>query len=921
MTKQKKEIGSKGTAPPGPGGATWRRVDFHLHSPGVSSFTCPDGADLKSVQGRAVVVEKYVEGLKAQGISVCALTDYNGVRDEWFTAIRDAAARHGIIVFPGAELSFRTGKHGLHILVVFESGTKPEEINRFLQSLDRDPATPLFTPDRLHRDIDPKANIADSMKSLRERFGCLVILPHPAQENGICKTFQPNDAAQLLADLGVDAVEHCPDSEIKRLESTGVIDSARLQRLARVEFSDPKRIDEIGTKKQPNGKPRATFLKLSAVDLGALRLALRDPATRLAVGGTPLASHTRIRRMEVIGSGFLGNLTIEWNDDLNVIIGGRGAGKSAIIETLRYALRLESYSEPEPRDELVKHALGSGGQVTLTLERPVGAEKIDTYRIERVLGGDPRVYDTGANKIVEIEPVALLGDMGPPTILGQREVYAVSGSEEYRLRLLDDLIGEKARECAKSVREAVDAVRANAEAIHNKSKSLKKRDEQSQRLKTVEHELSVYEKHGAAGKLKRLTALKNDEELLGEALEALKEAQAASVAGRDEVGATLRTRVRELKKGQSDQKQLLSEAAMSLETLERELIESYAKSDALFSSAERELKDVVKRWEKALAPLETEINHIKREAHTDALDPDRVLALTKERAGLTPKLEQWSRTEKELENLRGKRQTLLQSVQDRRLEEHRLRRARAEAIGKAVGGRLRLRVEFKGQKEEYRERLAASLKGSGVTTDATQKLVAPEATDGPGLVTALRLGVEETVKRFGVTKGMAERLVRWAAEDEERLFDLETLIPGDALHVELQVEGEYRSLDKLSAGQRATAILLLLFALKGRVLVLDQPEDDLDNRFIYEDIVTILREHKGLQDPAQRRQIIAATHNANIPVIGDAELVLALEAREDRAAVIGAASIDDSQTRELIKGIMEGGEEAFRRRAEKYGGV
>jgi hypothetical protein len=109
--------------------------------------------------------------------------------------------------------------------------------------------------------------------------------------------------------------------------------------------------------------------------------------------------------------------------------------------------------------------------------------------------------------------------------------------------------------------------------------------------------------------------------------------------------------------------------------------------------------------------------------------------------------------------------------------------------------------------------------------------------------------------------------------------------------------------------------------LQGRALVLDQPEDDLDNRFIYDDIVAILREQKGLREPAKRRQIITATHNANIPVLGDAELVIGLEARDGRTKVLTRGSIDDSNIRHLIRALMEGGEEAFRRRAEKYGGL
>ncbi len=82
-----------------------------------------------------------------------------------------------------------------------------------------------------------------------------------------------------------------------------------------------------------------------------------------------------------------------------------------------------------------------------------------------------------------------------------------------------------------------------------------------------------------------------------------------------------------------------------------------------------------------------------------------------------------------------------------------------------------------------------------------------------------------------------------------------------------------------------------------------------------------MREQKSRRDSKPSRQIIAASHNPNIPVIGDAELVIALEAHNERTEITGRASIDNKEIRELIKSIMEGGEEAFRRRAEKYGGV
>ncbi|MGH7928472.1 MAG: TrlF family AAA-like ATPase, partial [Candidatus Binatia bacterium] len=110
-----------------------------------------------------------------------------------------------------------------------------------------------------------------------------------------------------------------------------------------------------------------------------------------------------------------------------------------------------------------------------------------------------------SEKPVAIDPSDLLGPSGGPTILGQRKIYAVSASEEYRLALLDELIGEEARTRANAVQQAIERLRTNARAILEVRARLTKRDEYQQRLKAVEHEIEVYERHGAAEKLRDAT--------------------------------------------------------------------------------------------------------------------------------------------------------------------------------------------------------------------------------------------------------------------------------------------------------------------------------------------------------------------------------------------------------------------------------
>ena len=132
---------------------------------------------------------------------------------------------------------------------------------------------------------------------------------------------------------------------------------------------------------------------------------------------------------------------------------------------------------------------------------------------------------------------------------------------------------------------------------------------------------------------------------------------------------------------------------------------------------------------------------------------------------------------------------------------------------------------------------------------------------------------------------------------------------------EVGSKGNFKKLSQLSKGQRATALLLILLADSDKPLVIDQPEDDLDNRFVYDGVVKQLRKLKG------RRQIIASTHNANIPVLGDAELVLTLQASSDHAELDldTVGSLDIVSVRKSIENILEGGAEAFSSRRRIYG--
>ena len=237
----------------------------------------------------------------------------------------------------------------------------------------------------------------------------------------------------------------------------------------------------------------------------------------------------------------------------------------------------------------------------------------------------------------------------------------------------------------------------------------------------------------------------------------------------------------------------------------------------------------------------------------------------------------------------------------------------------SLKGRLHLQVEFKGQKEMYQEQLSLLLEDSELSQEAIGRLCLPEATDGINLAGAVRTGSGEVQARFGLTPEMADQLVRWLTADESRLFELETFIPQDTFRVELRGDdSQHQRISRAMAKQGATAVLFLLFGAENRILMIDQPDDYLDDGYAHEEVLKILREQKKVNGHSPRGQVILATHDATIPVMSNADLVIFLESRDDQTCVAGQASIDHPSMREAIKAGLQGGEEAFRQRAIKY---
>jgi ABC-type transport system involved in cytochrome bd biosynthesis fused ATPase/permease subunit len=143
-----------------------------------------------------------------------------------------------------------------------------------------------------------------------------------------------------------------------------------------------------------------------------------------------------------------------------------------------------------------------------------------------------------------------------------------------------------------------------------------------------------------------------------------------------------------------------------------------------------------------------------------------------------------------------------------------------------------------------------------------------------------------------------------------RLAELESVDLRDQPTIELRDGSGYKDSSTLSTGQKCTTILPILLLDSANPLLIDQPEDNLDNRFIFQTVV------KKIEQARQSRQLVFITHNPNIPVLGEAGCVVVMESDGDHGGMAASGDVDDC--REHIITLLEGGAEAFRQRGNRY---
>jgi len=625
---------------------------------------------------------------------------------------------------------------------------------------------------------------------------------------------------------------------------------------------------------------------------------------------------TYLKRVST-SSGFLEACPVEFGRSLTCVIGARGTCKSTLIESIRFAFetdraRVATLVKDEnvgdqslPTFGIIKATLRAGS-VRCELERADNGSEHEVT-LEREVGGQPRIFLDGVREHTSHD---LLGEI---EVFSQGDLQRIAedDNDELRLALID-------RPNRSQVAKLNTERRETAEALSRLGPELRV---VRGRLSTLDHEVTQLDP--ARSQLDRLTqaapvaspeleAERQGHERRQRVLGALKSAEAERRGLANRL-AGVRASAHQLAESVAtiteDSGDTLADEMSPLEELlgaVGELTTVTSKIDAI--SLTRLIEDLERRFEDAseryyqLRQQEQAVNESLKQQHVLKRQVEHLEQLRSEAEGERKK-------ESDLLNERRKLRGKLRQIDDQLYD---LRIAEIDSINDEHGDTVQLTLSSSSNTRAYADHLRELLVGSRIHAQEEVARSIVDRLEPSTLIDLAEAGdAHQLADLLGRDLGQMTRIVAQLG-DHDDLYDLETELPANRLEVTFFDDGEPKPVETLSKGQRATALLPIILRPLPYPLLFDQPEDDLDNSFVFKSLVATVRQLKS------KRQLIFVTHNANIPVLGEAERIVVMSMKGPKSAAPALTGSVDGRKQEILN-LLEGGAEAFAKRERYYG--
>lgn len=610
------------------------------------------------------------------GVTVVGVADHGSVAS--IDALRRLLQPHGIVVFPGFEIA---SNDKTHYVCLFSEETTGQQLERYLGNLDLlDPAD----------GVRPSRLSSEQLIEKVDQLGGFIYAAHCTQESGLLKN-RLNHVWKL--------------PKLRSAQIPGSIDD-----LAGVEGDFYRRVilnkDDAYRRERPiaviNAKdvakpedleqPGATCLvKMTRPNFAAFKVAFLDPGSRIRLNSQQAQSPIgKLLRMSVSG-GYLDGVRVDFSDHLNTVIGGRGTGKSTLLECLRYALDLPPKGKQALKlhQEIIKENLGrTAGRVEL--EVVSSAQNGKQYTVSRRYGEPPTARDTDGN-VSTLLPRDLLPGID---IYGQNEIYELAQDETSRVQLLDRFLPQDGEYEAKSD----DVHRRLTENQRKLVKSLSDLDDvkaQVDRLPKLEEQLRGFEELGIKEKMAKTAPLAGEREIAKSAEESMQSFRDAVVEFREGLP-DLAFINDEALEGLPDAAQLIAMRA-TLERISQEFTGHLTAMTTLLDEEASRLSAQQEAWQQAMQEHEAELEQALRTLPATAGKSGQEVGAAYQRLMgdiecIKPMRAKLATYEGQGSTLKQERRNLLAELSDLRGQRiHALQRA-AKRLNKRLEGKLKVEI-------------------------------------------------------------------------------------------------------------------------------------------------------------------------------------------------------------------------------------
>ncbi|MBL0745712.1 TrlF family AAA-like ATPase [Chryseolinea lacunae] len=894
-------------------GAKWWKFDFHNHTPKSNDFGKGDAIHM------AITPENWLLMYMNAGIDCVAITDHNS--GEWIDILKAALAAMEIAqpvgyrklyLFPGVEIS-ATGN--IHILALFDPSAGTADIQTLLGNV-RFPAPHIGTTDAVSPD-----SVEDIIKAIHS-VGAVAI---PAHVDKPCGLFLLTGftLSQAIKSEGLLAIEIIDKTAAK----PDIYIQSKLH-LAEVVGTDSHIAAQVGT--------NYTWVKMSEPSLDALKLALHDREDgiirkdSISTDPNTLSNRYFIKSLSVTNGFKAGNgtpLKTVFSPWLTSVIGGRGSGKSTILNYLRIALARIDEMPDEVQVEFDKfNQVGRrGGTGMLKAGTIIEVEIYKDGKLHLItwsnLSHSLQEWNETTASWDTSKAVSNIKELFPVQIFNQKELYALTGNPSKLIELIDSQFDKPAWTEAKD--KLVEKWIADRATRRQLIKAISEEGNITAQLGSTNNKIALYESSTYRDTLSNFNKLTEVNKFFTDTNESVLrfisqieelERSVPSIhvpeAIKDVVIDTSLEFIQAINAALAAVKVNLTEAITLLAPYKVNLPNQF---NAL-------------PWFQQFVAAKQAYDGIAESIKELGSEPYELLIQRK--ASLSDKLALISTQKVQLETLKSEIQTLYSAIVDKEKE---LRIKRKEIIGRwktidnttnpfliielqtmadSENADLTFRQllrkpggEFSNNIYAYNEEDETSW---GLIADIVKE---PEATRWGKRYSSLVAFISATeADKKALDLRLAKHLDYLKQNTPEDIDRLMVWFPEDKLVLKFRKEGVEEDIQTGSAGERTAGMLGLLLALNDIPLIIDQPEDDLDTKLISKFVVD------GFKKLKQSRQLLIVTHNPNIAVNANSDNVVHMDFVTGQVVVSANNALQDKQIRNAVCEVMEGGRDALNKR-------